>query len=485
MPTPYSLLPLALAAHNGSVDGYETQQLVAAGLTLLQRSAPLVRSLSGKRAAILLPTSAEFFVALAACEGRAAVLINPLASASEISYQLADARVGAVFTTGALATRLPDGIPQVWLDSGARNARVLVDGVARDIDLGSHHGLSIEGDTDVPGSDDDAAIVYTSAMAGTPLGAVLTHRNLLANARSTSSAVDNSSHDRVLALLPFSHLFGLTVTASAPLLSGASVVTMPRFHPERAVELIAGGGITEVVGVPAVFRSLLSAIEHNGRAKFGALRMCICGGAPLSVALQDRWHEVTGIELRQGYGLTEAGPVCLFNAADRPNARGALGDPLPNVEIQLRTPTQYDDRGVAMASDDFDDTPRDQGEICVRGENVFRGYVNGDTTGLPVRNGWLYTGDVGERRPDGAIAFVRPIKPMFTRNGFNIYPREIERVVGEMPGVERVSVRELPHPDGGSTIGIDVRGAATSDDVRRWCAGQLSAYKQPAVITIL
>ncbi len=484
MLNPYSLLPLALAAHHGTVDAYESQQLVAAGLTLLQRSAPLVRALSGKRAAILLPTSPEFFVALAACEGRAAVLINPLASPSEISHQLADACVGAVFTTAALAGKLPGDMPRALLDDGPRTARVLVNGAVRDVDLGSHHGLSIEGDTDVAGSDEDAVIVYTSAMAGLPLGAVLTHRNLLANARSIVAA-GNVSHDRVLALLPFSHLFGLTVTACAPLLCGATVVTMPRFHPGRAAELIAGGGITEVVGVPVVFRSLLAALERNGRANVGALRLCICGGSPLPVALQDRWYDVTGIELRQGYGLTEAGPVCLFNAADRPNARGSLGVPLPNVEVELRGPTAYDNRGAPLGIDRADDTPQDRGEICVRGDNVFRGYLHSSATGLPVRNGWLCTGDFGERRADGTIAFVRPIKPMFTHNSFNIYPRELERAVGEMPGVLSVSAYELAGSDGESAVAIDVRGAVTLDDVRRWCAAHLSAYKQPAVITIL
>src|SRR5687768_12704712 len=183
---PVSVLPLALAAAGGRVGGFEAQQLVAAGLTLLQRSAALVRALAGRRAAILLPTSHHFYVALAACEGRGAVLVNPLAAPAEVAFQLRDADVGAVLTNAALAARVPAGVPLVLLDDAPRMARIVVDGVARDVDLGTHWGLDLEGEGDVPGSDEECAIVYTSAMAGTPRGAILTHRNLLANARSTA-----------------------------------------------------------------------------------------------------------------------------------------------------------------------------------------------------------------------------------------------------------------------------------------------------------
>src|SRR3569833_1881416 len=162
MADPFSLFPLALAAHGGRVDDFPADQLVAAGVSLLQRSATLVRALSGKRSAILLPTSPQFFVALAASEGRGAVLINPLAARPEIEHQLRDATVGAVFTTSALAGRLPDNFT------------------------------------------------------------------------------------RVLRAL----LCGLTVTASAPLMTGARGISLPKFNPGRATEWIAAGEVTELVGVP-------------------------------------------------------------------------------------------------------------------------------------------------------------------------------------------------------------------------------------------
>jgi long-chain acyl-CoA synthetase len=461
---PFSLLPLALAAHGGMIDEYEAQQLVAAGVTLLQRSAALVRALSAKRSAFLLPTSPQFLTALAASEGRGAVLINPLASRHEIAHQLRDAGVGAVFTNTALARHLPDpSITHVLLDDAPRTATVIAAGGTRAIDLGTHHGLSLEGETDVPGSEDEVAIVYTSAMEGTPLGAVVTHRNLLSNARATLDATGDMRNDTVLAALPFAHLFGLTVSGTAPLLSGGKVITMPRFNPSRTAELIATGAISVVVGVPAVFRALLSAIEKREVSTVGRLRLCICGGAPLEVSLQDRWFDATGVELRQGYGLTEAGPVCLFNRVDRPNARGTLGSPLAEVDVRI---TQ-------------------QSEIVVRGANVFRGYVSNGDAGLRIdSDGWLHTGDAGRANADGTISFVDVVKPMFTRNGFNIYPRELETAIAELSGVARVAVRAVAHPGAEPEIEARVTGAVSADAVRAWCAERLSAYKQPTTILI-
>jgi long-chain acyl-CoA synthetase len=474
MPDPLALLPLALAAGGGRVDQYEAQQLVAAGLTLLQRSVRLVRALSGRRGAILLPTSPAFVTALAACEGRGAVLVNPLAAPPEIAAQLDDAGVGAVFTTSALAPRVPPGTALVLLDGAPRSARVAIDGTSADVDLGSHFPLALEGDPETPAQEEEAVIVYTSAMAGRPLGAILTHRNLLANGRSCLGAAGNSADDHVLALLPFSHLFGLTVTGTAPLLAGARVATVERFNPVRAVELIEGLGITEIVGVPAVFMAMLGVLERRGgRLTDAALRACICGGAVLPAEVQERWYDATGVELRQGYGLTEAGPVCVFNRIDQPNRRGTLGVPFPGVEVRIDDPVS----GAPLARGKV-------GEIRVRGDNVSPGYVSSGELGLARHGGWLATGDLGAMNEDGTVTFAGVLKPMFTRNGFNIYPRELERAVGELPGIRAVRVRAVPDPLRENDIALAVEGDVTEDEVRRWCEARLSAYKQPSEIKV-
>jgi len=481
---PLGLLPIAIAAGGGRVDGFEAQQLVAAGLTLLQRSAPLVRALSGRRSAILLPTSPAFVTALAASEGRAAVLINPLASRVEAAYQIADANVGAVFTTTELVGRLPDHVARVLLDDVPRSARVIADGTTREIDLGSHSGLTLEAEVDGPASQEEAAIVFTSGFEGTTLGAILTHANLLSNARATVEAARMDRDVTALAVLPFAHLFGLVVSGVAPILAGGRVMTMARFNPARVVELLEEGGITDLVAVPSVFATIVELAERRG-VTLGAspLRLCICGGAPLAADLQDRWFELTGVELRQGYGLTEAGPVCLFNRIDLPNQRGTLGVPFPGVHVSIRA--EASDREVAIG---------ETGEICVSGPNVFAGYLNGGglratpekpwAAGLHQSGAWLRTGDRAVRNADGTASFDGVIKPMFTRNGFNIYPREIERVVGEMEGVQNVTAHRIPDPIRENDIAIDVRGDVDAADVKRWCDERLSVYKRPTSIVI-
>ena len=476
MADPLSLLPLAIAAGGGHVDELEAQQLVAAGLTLLRRSAPLVRALQGRRSAILLPTTHRFLTALAASEGRGAVLVNPLSSASEIAEQVLDAGVGAAFTVAALAHRLPDALPRVLLDASPASAQVIANGVVSTVDLGSHAGLPLEGEIGVPGSPDEAVVVYTSAMAGKPLGAILTHRNLLANAWATVEAAAITADDHSLALLPFSHLFGLVVSGVAPLLAGGRVTTMERFNPLRALEVLREGRVTGLVGVPSVYHGLLAAAERSGGAlELDPLRVCLCGGAPLDPALAFRWHRTSSVELREGYGLTEAGPVCLWNRIGLPNRVGTLGVPFPGVAVEIHAPDEPTPRALPAG---------DTGEIRVRGENVFAGYVGGAATGLRKVDGWLCTGDLGHARADGTVVFDGLLKPMFTRNGFNIYPRELERAICEMPGVRSARVTPIPEASRENEIVVDVEGDATPEAVKEWCRQRLAAYKQPSVIRV-
>jgi long-chain acyl-CoA synthetase len=487
------LLPLRAAAGGGTVDGLAAARLVAAGFTLLQRSAPLVRALAGKRAALLLPTCPQFLTALAASDGRGAVLINPLAAPAEIDHQLRDADVGAVFTVAALQGKLPADFPRVLLDDAPAAATFTYPGGDdQRVDLGSHFGLDLEGDADAPGRDEECAVVYTSAMQGTALGAVLSHRNLLANARQTVEAAANTADDHLLAVLPFSHLFGLTTSLIAPMLAGARVTTMPRFNALAAVDLLEREGITEVVGVPAIFAGMLAAIERRGGAlRASALRLCICGGAPLRVELQERWLAATGVDLRQGYGLTEASPVALFNALGAPNAVGALGTPFPGVRVSIRNAATNTERPAGA-----------EGEICIAGSTVFRGYIGevgapgslrpvpaearATSRGLRTIDGWLHTGDRGVMRSDGRIEFRGVSKAMFTRNGFNVYPAELERVVAAMPGVQRVSATGVPDPVKEHDIALEIVGSEslTEADVKAWCEPRLAQYKQPARISI-
>ena len=475
MSDPLALLPFAVAAGGGILDNVESQQWVAAGLTLLTRSAPLVRALGGSRSAILLPPGGSFLTALAASDGRGAVLINPLASKPEIVRQLADANVAVVFTNAALAALLPLGFARVLMDEAPRSARVQIGDRDNAVDLGNHFGLSVVGSTDSNGREEEAVIVYTSAMAGTPLGAILTHGNVLFNARASIDALADESRDHCLSALPFAHLFGLIVCTCAPLMAGGRVTTMDRFHPGRALDIMSQQGVTRFMGVPSMFTALLGTMRRRGISQFTAhqLRLCFVGGAPVAEALLDEWFAATGVELRQGYGLTEAAPAVLLTRADGVNERGTMGTAIRGTDVTVRDAST----GAVLPDGSI-------GEICARGPHVFSGYVASGQHGLPVKDGWLHTGDLGVRNSNGTVAFRGLIKPMFTRNGFNIYPREIESALLRMPGVSAAHAWGIPDADKENSVAVRVAGNVAESDVKQWAQLELAAYKVPSHIEV-
>lgn len=319
-------------------------------------------------------------------------------------------------------------------------------------------------------------MVYTAVVNGWARGARLCHANLVANLRSTVEAMGIVSDDRMVAVLPLIHTFGLTVTLNAPLAVGARVIPVERFHPVRLLELFEEQGATVMSGVPSMYAALVAVAERRGPPRH-SLRLAICGGAPLPPEVGRRWEERFGIPLREGYGLTEAAPVCLFNRVDRPNRPGTLGYPFPGVDVSIR---------------DGDGTPvpaGEQGEICVRGANVFGGYVG--EAGRNPRNfheDALRTGDLGSEEPDGAIRFRGVCKAMFTRNGFNVYPREVERALEQDPRVAKATVIGVPDPEREHEIELHIRpivGAGLDEEaVRRICRERLAVFKQPGRVVI-
>ncbi len=293
MSNPLALFPIALAAGGGRIGDvagtpWEAQQLVAAGLTLLQRSASLVRAMAGRRSMVLLPPSPAFLTALAASDGRGAVLAAPDASAASIAALCAAAGVGAVFTTRALAERLPAQLTHVLLDDAPRSAVVITAERRQDVDLGSHHGLSVEGERDVPGRAEELVLLQGSGARRS-----LSHGDLLTDARSAQAALGYGVADQLLVLVPFSDPVALTVGLGAPLLAGACVSTMADFDAARAAAGLSQG-VSVVVGRAEQFAAMLSAVEP------GVLRLCICvGGAP-AVELAERWEAATGVPLSAG-----------------------------------------------------------------------------------------------------------------------------------------------------------------------------------------
>ncbi len=419
----------------------------------------ILRVERGERIGILLPNLPQLPLAFHAIltGGGSAVLLNPLSSGREIDEHLRDAGVRRVITAGTLADRVGVAAP------------------LRLEDPGSWRDTPADAERTEAGKD-EAVVIHTSAMAGRARGARLSHANLIANARSTVEAMQLSADDVVIAALPWAHLFGLTVTLNAPLTVGATTVPIARFHPARTVDAAVALGGTVMVGVPAMYATMVAVAERRGVPE-NSLRVAICGGAPLPAPVARRFETLFGIPVRQGYGLTEAGPVCLFNRIDRPNRIGTLGLPFPGVDASVR-----DTAGGEM-------DPGEVGELCVRGPNVFLGYT-GDSGQRPedFHGDWLRTGDLASVDREGYFRYRGVLKSMFTRSGFNVYPNEVARALEEDPRIEAARICAAPDAERENEVVLFLTrapGATLSEEeVRALCKERLATYKQPGRIFV-
>jgi long-chain acyl-CoA synthetase len=430
--------------------------------------------LAGSRVGIMIPNLPVFPLLLFGAQraGCSTLLLNPLNSRREVAEYLGTAAVSTVITAAPLAPLLPHGTTGLLVDSLPRALRLVEGAEPREIPLrGAPPVVPVE-----RGPDDEAAVLFTAATNGWARGAVLTHRNLLANLRSTHEAMLMTPEDRVVGALPYIHAFGLTVTLTAPLTGGAAVIPVERFRAPRLLADLEHHEATIFAGVPAMYLGILAA-AGRGEPPRHSLRLAISGGAQLPMEASHAFREAFSLELRQGYGLTEAGPVCLFNRVDRPNAPGTLGSPFPQVQVSIR-----DLDGSELPDGEV-------GELCVRGDNVFHGYLGeGGRQPRDFHDDWLRTGDLASRLEDRTVRFRGVFKPMFTRNGFNIYPRELERVLAAAPGIREASVYSQPDPLRENEIVLRLaleRGSELDEEaIRSLCRDRLAAYKQPGRIDL-
>jgi len=316
---------------------------------------------------------------------------------------------------------------------------------------------------------DLAALLYTSGTTGHPKGAMLTHGNFLHNVASCVAALTVREDDRVVVALPQFHSFMFTVGTLLPLLCGSGILLLKTLHPFKSVlEEIARHRGTLLPAVPSFYRALLTVPEF-GRLP---LRLCISGGAPLPVEVFNEFTRKFPFPLREGYGPTESSPVATVNPIYGINKPGSIGQPIPNVELSIR-----DEAGQELPVGAI-------GEICIRGGNVMRGYWNQpEETAKVLRNGWLYTGDVGYGDADGYYYITDRKKDMLLVNGINVYPREIEEVIYQFPGIKEVAVIGVPDPRKGEqpvAFVTAMEGQAVEEKaLLQFVRGKLADYKVP------
>jgi fatty-acyl-CoA synthase len=407
----------------------------------------------GDRVATLTATSPEHVVVFFAC-AKAGLILMPLNTRladPELRYQLEDAEPAVLLCS----------------DDHAEAAARLHGRIAglEELALNRH-----ELDPPAPRDDDGLLLVYTSGTTGKPKGALLTHANCFWTNLSFDRVAGLGAEDTVLQVLPQFHVGGWNVQPLLAWWKGATVVLEPSFDAARALELIAEKRVTTMMGVPATY---LFMAQQPGfaSADLWSLRRAVVGGAPMPETLLETWHE-RGVEIVQGYGLTEAAPnVLCLPPEDAARKRGFAGKPYPHVDVALRDPESGELLDGAT-----------EGELLVKGPNVFAGYWrNPEATGAAFADGWLLTGDVAARDEEGYYRIVGRTKDMVISGGENVYPAEIENALHEHAAVKEAAVVGVPDERWGEAClaFVVLAGEATEEALLEHCRGRLARYKVP------
>ncbi|RKR75089.1 long-chain-fatty-acid--CoA ligase [Frondihabitans australicus] len=436
----------------------------------------------GTRVAMLVPNVADFprvYYAILSL-GAVAVPIHALLKQHEIEYVLRDS--GSTMLVCA-APLLAEGA------SGAGLAGVDVVTVLAPPDLATGfdrlEALAEAAepiDTYVPRDPfDTATILYTSGTTGQPKGAEGCHFSLIEQANVLLlSTFEMKAGDKVLGALPLFHTFGQTCTMNVAFRAGATVVMVPKFTGDAALQVMADEGCDIFMGVPTMYMALLDAATRSEARP--TLKYAISGGAALPLAVMDRFREVYGADIHEGYGLTETSPVACFNHVGVAPHPGTIGTPVWGVDVEVAD-QNVEDAIVLMP-------PGSIGEIVVRGHNIMNGYLNRpDDTAKAIVDGWFRTGDLGTKGDDGYLTIVDRTKDMIIRNGYNVYPRQVEEVLAAHTAVAMAAVFGVPHETHGQEIEAAVvlrPGAeATPDELIDFVKDEIAAYKYPRVVHLV
>jgi len=326
--------------------------------------------------------------------------------------------------------------------------------------------------------DDTAVVLYTSGTTGQPKGAELTHNNIRSNVDSCLGLFDPTEADVVFGGLPLFHIFGQTVTMNVVISVGGEVTLLPRFDPEKALEIIQRDKVTIFMGVPTMYAAML----HSPNRKdydTSSLRLCVSGGAALPMEILSAFEKEFGSPIIEGYGLSETSPVASFGRLDMEQKPGTIGVPIDGVEMRV-----VDEDGKVLGVGE-------KGELQIKGPNVMKGYWNmPEATAKAIdAEGWFSSGDIATYDADGYFSIVDRKKEMILRGGYNVYPREIEEVLYEHPAVREAAVIGIPHDDLGeeicAVVSLKDGESATPEEIQAFVKEQVAAYKYPRHIEIV
>jgi long-chain acyl-CoA synthetase len=323
---------------------------------------------------------------------------------------------------------------------------------------------------------------YTGGTTGVPKGAMLTHRNLYTNTLQSwawGGPITRPGDERYLMVIPYFHIYGQTVGLLLGAWNGAMQIPIPKFDPNMLVEAIKQYKPTFFPSVPTLYIAMLNHPEIK-TCGLEYVRRFNSGSAPLPVEVIEQFEKLSGAMLYEGYGLTEASPTTHSTPTLAKRKIGSIGLPFPSTECKI-VDLETGDRIVPLGED---------GELCVRGPQVMKGYWNRpEETAIALRDGWLYTGDVARMDEDGFFYIVQRKKDMIIVSGFNVYPNEVEDVLFTHPAIQEAAVIGVPDQYRGEAVKafIVIRpgATATADEVMEFCRANLAKYKVPSVIEFL
>ena len=446
--------------------------------------------------------ASNFALQLDAAARRAPDRIALVAGDVSLTYRQLDRRAGGfarwldargVAPGDRIALVLPNGIPFAIALYGALKRGVTVaplnpqlteDERARIVTDFNPRGVVEavpEDDADVAAIDDvnaPALVLYTSGSTGRPKGAVLSHAAVAAgNASWMGPVMALTSDDRVLAVLPLSHSYGINGALLAPLLAGATVVLLDRFAVNVVVATVRERAVTVLPCVATMFQRILDAPSWS-RDDFASVRIALSGAAPCPWPLAEAWRARTGVRILRGYGMTELHRPLSYLANDPRDFPECVGRPVPGVEIRI-----VDDAGGDLA-------PGEVGELLIRTDAAMDGYLaQPEETAATIVDGWFRTGDLARVSPEGFVSIVGRKKELILRGGYSVYPPEVEAALLAHPAVAEAAVIGVPHPDLGEEVAAFVTlrpaAAASADDLVAWCKQRVAGYKCPRSVTVL
>jgi acyl-CoA synthetase (AMP-forming)/AMP-acid ligase II len=431
---------------------------------------------SGDVVGLFAPNCPEFALAFhgTLAAGGVVTTINSLSTVQDAAYQLRDARARFLVTVPSFMDRAVPAAEQVGIEE------IFV--------LGSAPGATpftalLEGGAPAPratiGSARDLAVLpYSSGTTGFPKGVMLTHRNLVANLLQTAWVHHVAEQDRIIAVLPFFHIYGMQVVLNLALWRGATLVTMPKFELEPFLGAIQRYRVTRAFVVPPL---VLALAKHPAVDDYdlSSVRAMMSGAAPLDAALETACARRVGCGFIQGYGLTEASPVTHANSDEPGRCKpGTVGQLLPNTECRIIDTESGRELG-----------PDEDGELWIRGPQVMRGYLGNQEATIATldADGWLHTGDIGHADADGYFTIVDRLKELIKYKGFQVPPAELEAVLRGHPAVADAAVIPIADAEAGEVpkAFVVLRGQVSAADLIAYVAERVAPYKKIRVVEVI